>query len=177
MVMDSETGEILDQLEEGQRLVKLEEGDRIVKKNSREFLKDTIAFETKESYTKTFDRPIDELADEEDLYTADLRIILKCMAHISYASGAIKYANNGKFITPNDIERETKLSKRTVLRSIEKLVDKKIFHKGRTGKEFQLYANPFLFVRGVRINRTLYDMFSSSKWAKKHKNEVQVTKS
>ena len=54
----------------------------------------------------------------------------------------------------------------SVYNSIERLVGKKILHKGITGKEYQLFMNPFIFMKGIRVNKTLYSMFKKSKWNK-----------
>ena len=63
-----------------------------------------------------------------------------------------------------DIITLKKKKKKTVYNSIEKLVGKKILHKGTTGKEYQLFMNPFIFMKGTKINKTLYSMFRKSKW-------------
>ena len=34
-------------------------------------------------------------------------------------------------------------------------------------KEYQLFMNPFIFMKGKKINKTLYQLFKKSKWSKK----------
>ena len=165
-IIDTETGEIIREIEPG---------DKIIKKRARELLTTTMEFKKGENFIKLYTSILNDLLEEE-LSGPEWQVVIVCLKHLSYESGAIKYLNTGDFLTPGDIMRETKLGRATVFRCIDELTERKILHKGKTGKEFQLYANPYLFVKGTRINKTLYDMFKKTKWAKKHKNELEVEK-
>jgi len=156
-VLDFNTGEI-QEIKDGDSL-------RITRKESKDLLKETIAINDKETFIKFYTNIIEDLVNE-NLTSAEWNTILVCLKHLNYYSGSIAYENNGNFLTPQDFVKHSKLSERTVLRSINKLVSSKILHKGRTGKEYQLFANPYIFMKGARINKTLVDMFKKSKWSK-----------
>lgn len=160
-LIDTSTGEVVRELGEG---------DRIVTKKQDDFLKRTMPLNEGEKFIKLYTKILDDLAREK-LTSAEWQVVIVCLKHLSYCSGAIKYENNGEFLTPQNIEKESKLSKMTVQRAIAQLTSKKLFHKGKTGKDFQLFANPFVFMRGSEVNKTLYDMFKKSKWNKKNAEE------
>ncbi len=161
-VIDTSTGEIVRELCEG---------DRIVTKKQDSFLKQTMTLNEGANFVKLYTKILDDLASEQ-LTGSEWQVVITCLKHLSYCSGAIMYANNGEFLTPQDIERESKLSKRSVQYCINELTKKKLFHKGRTGKDFQLFANPFVFMKGSQVNKTLYDMFKKSKWNKGVKHGI-----
>lgn len=146
----------------------INEGDRvkIISKEQMEYLKkedNLIEINKGEPFIKIYPAVIDRLLNE-DLSSADYRIIFICMKYLRYDSGAVMYENTGSFLSQKDIITLSKLGKKTVYNSIEKLVGKKILHKGTTGKEYQLFMNPFIFMKGTKINKTLYSMFRKSKW-------------
>ena len=161
--------------EDGVILNTIKEGDKvkIVRKETLDFIKsedDLIEINKGEPFIKIYPNVIDCLLDE-DLSSADYKIIFICMKYLRYDSGAVMYENNGNFLSQKDIITLTKLGKKTVYNSIEKLVSKKILHKGITGKEYQLFMNPFIFMRGTKVNKTLYAMFKKSKWNKNKRHQ------
>jgi hypothetical protein len=160
-LIDTSTGEVIRELQEG---------DRIVTKKQQDFLNNTMPLNEDENFIKLMSKILEDLAREK-LTSAEWQVVIVCLKHLSYYSGAIKFENNGNFVTPQDIAKESKLSKRSVQYCIEHLVNIKIFHKGKTGEEFQLFANPFIFMKGNKVNKTLYDMFKTSKWNKKNTEE------
>lgn len=161
--------------EDGVILNTIKEGDKvkIVRKETLDFIKsedDLIEINKGEPFIKIYPNVIDSLLNE-DLSSADYKIIFICMKYLRYDSGAVMYENNGNFLSQKDIIALTKLGKKTVYNSIEKLVSKKILHKGVTGKEYQLFMNPFIFMKGTKVNKTLYAMFKKSKWNKNKRHQ------
>lgn len=161
--------------EDGVILNTIKEGDKvkIVRKETLDFIKsedDLIEINKGEPFIKIYPNVIDCLLNE-DLSSADYKIIFICMKYLRYDSGAVMYENNGNFLSQKDIIALTKLGKKTVYNSIEKLVSKKILHKGVTGKEYQLFMNPFIFMRGTKVNKTLCSMFAKSKWNKNKRHQ------
>lgn len=157
-LVDSDTGVISNEIRQGDSL-------KITRKETKDFLKETEVINDKETFIKLYTKILKDLT-KEHLTGAEYDVILCCLEHLNYYSGAIVHSNNGNFLTPQDIEKYTELNRRTITRSINKLVTVKILHKGKTGKDYQLYANPFIFMKGSRINKTLTAMFRNSKWAK-----------
>lgn len=165
-IIDKETGEILREVERGSKIT-------ILTENQQEYIEeniiDVVTLEDagiSNEFIKLFRGVLDMLLKEK-LNSADFSIILVCLMNLEYSSGAVK-GNNGKFVNVSEISEITGLSRQTTTQSIDKLVSKKILHKGKTGNTVQLYVNPYIFMRGKVINKTLYAMFRDSKWADKH---------
>jgi hypothetical protein len=57
---------------------------------------------------------------------------------------------------------------------LNSLVDKEILGKHKTGRSVALTVNPFIFMRGQKVNQTLYEFFLNSKWAKIYENQNQI---
>lgn len=141
---------------------------KIVRKETLDFIKsedDKIEINVDANFIKLYTNTLKDLINE-NLTSSDLKVILVCLEHLRYDSGAVTFENTGEFLSQQDIIKISKLSKMSVYNSIERLVGKKILHKGTTGKEYQLFMNPFIFMKGIRVNKTLYSMFKKSKWNK-----------
>lgn len=141
---------------------------KIVRKETLDFIKsedDKIEINVDSNFIKLYTNTLRDLINE-NLTSSDFKVILVCLEHLRYDSGAVTFDNNGEFLSQQDIIKISKLSKMSVYNSIERLVGKKILHKGITGKEYQLFMNPFIFMKGIRVNKTLYSMFKKSKWNK-----------
>ena len=164
-IIDITTGEVINEIREGDKV-------KITRKESLKHISNNVEINDKERFIKFYTSILKDLR-EEKLTQAEFTIVTVCLEHLSYLSGAVKYENNGEFLTPQDFEKITGLSERTIIRSINRLVSLKILHKGKTGKDYQLFVNPFIFMKGAEVNRTLYDMFRKSKW---NKGETKKTK-
>lgn len=156
--------------EDGVILNTINEGDKvkIVRKETLDFVKsedDKIELNADANFIKLYTNTLKDLINE-NLTSADFKVILVCLEHLRYETGAVAFENNGDFLSQQDIIKASKLSKMSVYTSIERLVDKKILHKGITGKEYQLFMNPFIFMKGIKVNKTLCSMFAKSKWNK-----------
>lgn len=165
-IIDKETGEILREVERGSKITILTESQQDYIEDN---IIDVVTLEDagiSNEFIKLFRGVLDMLLKEK-LNSADFSIILVCLMNLEYSSGAVK-GNNGKFVNVSEISEITGLSRPTTTQSIDKLVNKKILHKGKTGNTVQLYVNPYIFMRGKVINKTLYAMFKDSKWADKH---------
>lgn len=161
IIINKETGEIVDELNEG---------DRIRKKAQDDFYKsqsDLIEINTDEDFVKIFGRTMSMLMKEEDLTLNEVKICLHMISYIGYESGLLRYENNGKLLKLKDIEEITKLPKRSVVRAMNSLVSRKVFGVHKTGKENAYTVNPFIFMKGRQINKTLYNLYKNTKWAKK----------
>ena len=78
----------------------------------------------------------------------------------------LKYANTGKQLNSQDISDITGICYKGVVRAMQTLVTKKIYGVHKTGKENCYTVNPFIFMKGKYINKTLYNFYKKSKWAK-----------
>jgi methenyltetrahydromethanopterin cyclohydrolase len=149
--------------ETGEIISSLNEGDRILRKQSIEHLQNRVEILGEEQFIKTYTKPLTRLA--RSLSGAEMNMIYYMMQYISYDSGALKH-QNGQLLTRKHMAEEMGLSERTVDRLLHGLKSKKVISHNYIGKEVQYFVNPWLFMRGKRINKTLYEMFRNSDWAK-----------
>lgn len=145
--------------------VELNEGDRIIRKKSIDFLKNTDEIQKTEMYVKFFLKSASVLAREK-LSSAEMAVCLEILQYVRYDTGYLAYENGIK-LTLDDIKRSCNfISNTSVVRAIDELVDKKILAKVKTGKENNYLVNPYIFMRGARVNKTLSKTFENTKWAK-----------
>lgn len=161
IIINKETGEIVDELNEGDRIRKKAQDDYY---NSQ---KDLIEINKEEDFVKVFGRTMTMLMEEEDLTLNELKICLSMISYIGYESGLLRYENNGRLLKLKDIETITKLPKISVVKAMNNLVSKKIYGVHRTGRQNAYTVNPFIFMKGRYINKTLYNLYKNTKWAKK----------
>ncbi len=145
--------------------VELNEGDRIIRKKSIDFLKNTDEIQKTEMYVKFFLKSASILAREK-LSSTEMSVCLEILQYIRYDTGYLAYENGTK-LTLDDIKKRCDfISNTSVVRAIDELVDKKILAKVKTGKENNYLVNPYIFMRGARVNKTLSKTFENTKWAK-----------
>lgn len=145
----------------GEYEMELGEGDRIMKDASVKKLATLMQINQGRAYIKVYAESLIRIMHENDLTKTDLTVMFLLIPYIRFESGLIAH-ENGKYLTMKSIIKLSSMSERAVYGSIEKLVQKKVFAKVRTGRDIKLYANPYVFMRGRNINRTLESMFRSS---------------
>jgi hypothetical protein len=150
-------------LETGEVVHEMQPGDRILRKQSVDYLRSTVEINKDEPYAKAFIKPMFQLA--RSLSGPELQMVYFLLPYISYESGILMHSN-GRQLTREAISDNTGLGLKTVDRIIKALYDKKVIGKHISGREVHYTVNPWLFMRGKRINRTLYEFFKSSRWAK-----------
>ena len=160
-IIDTETGEIIDELKGGDR-IRREAQDNYCKNKS-----ELIEINQDEDFVKMFTEAIVRLMQEEDLTHTELKLCLYMSKYIGYETGLLRYENNGKSLNLNDIVKITGISKRSVVAGMQGLISKKVFGVHRTGKENTYTVNPFIFMKGRHVNKTLYNLYKKTKWAKK----------
>ena len=151
-LIDSETGEVINTISSG---------DKILRAGSSEYLINTIPLEHG-PYIKVYTKTMFQVAKRLDGVTMQLLNLL--MTFISYESGILEYSN-GRPLTRNSIIDISGLHKCTVDNCLKKLVDNKILGRHKTGRFTHYTANPFIFMKGRRVSKTLYKFFEDSEWA------------
>lgn len=148
--------------------VDLYEGDRIVRAEQTEFMRDKEIWKPDINFVKVYDSGIDYIFDtltEKEAGTLtgnDCKLLLKLIKYISYESGMLTKTgkNDSRYALINeDIAKLTNTSKRSVEKSMQKLVELSIFSRNKYGRCYQYYANPYIFFRGKYINKMLIHMF------------------
>ena len=151
--------------EDRRNCVELNEGDRVLRKKSIDFLKNTDEIQKTEMYVKFFLKSASVLAREK-LSSTEMSVCLELLQYVRYDTGYLAYENGSK-LTLDDIKRRCDfVSSTSIVRAIDELVGKKILAKVRTGKENNYLVNPYIFMRGARVNKTLSKTFENTKWAK-----------
>lgn len=144
----------------------LNEGDRIMRKKSLDFLENTVEILPDASYIKAYIKPLARLA--EVATGPEMLMTFYLLQYLSYESGMLTHAN-GRILTRSQIASELGQSERQVDRTLDKLRENEVLKKVLGAKrEVTIILNPWLFMKGTRINKTLYNMFKNSKWAKVH---------
>ena len=152
--------------ETGEVTGSLNEGDRIIRKKSEEYLKSTIEILPEAAYIKTYIKPLSQLAEVSS--GPEMLLIYYLLQYLSFESGIVSHSN-GRIITRSYIAQELQQSERQVDRTLDKLKEREVLKKVMGARrEVTIILNPWLFMRGKRINRTLYEMFKNSRWAKVH---------
>lgn len=158
-VINSETGEIETELLPGDSIRRASQD--IYYKN----MGDMLELNANKEFIKIYNDTMAVLGQEE-MSTAEYKVCFMLLKYINYGSGILRFDNNGRELNLTDISRITRLSRSTVSRAMKGLVSKKIYGMHKTGKENCYTVNPFIFMKGRYVNKTLYDFYKKSKWAK-----------
>lgn len=158
-VIDVKTGKPTHDINEGDML-RIIKGDQKFKKKIDE---PQVSVNDSEPFIKIFTKPLFELS--KSLSGTESQFLNYLIQYIRFGSGIIAYSN-GKPLTRANMAKDTGLSKKTIDRLLNGLVDKEILGKHKTGRCVALTVNPFIFMRGQKVNQTLYEFFLNSKWAK-----------
>lgn len=152
-ILDLRTGEI----------EPLYPGDRVYKNRQREYLDRTIEINKKEPYVKVYIRTMEEVSNRLDAYSQ--KLLNKLMGYISYEDGILEFSN-GRPLTREHIIRVSPLNEKTTIRCLSELIQQQIIGRHKTGRNNCYTVNPFIFMKGQRVSKTLYKLFERSCWAK-----------
>lgn len=155
IVVETETGEVL---------TEINPGDRIVRSNSAEALKDLESAPEGETFTKLYHKVVPKLAQCK-LSSAEWAIFLYLGTNLRYVSNVSKY-RNGQLITRDNLQRDLKLPEITVKRSILRLIREGLIVEAKTIEGKVFIVNPFVLSVGDKVSKTVYDLFRKSKWAR-----------
>ena len=155
IVVETETGEVL---------TEINPGDRIVRSNSAKALKDLESAPEGETFTKLYHKVVPKLAQCK-LSSTEWAIFLYLGTNLRYVSNVSKY-RNGQLITRDNLQRDLKLPEITVKRSILRLIREGLIVEARTIEGKVFVVNPFVLSVGDKVSKTVYDLFRKSKWAR-----------
>lgn len=166
-IIDLDSGEVVE-LEAGDRIKVIRESSiNSHKKNieniSEQELINKVEINEKESFVKAYVRPMIDLGNS--LTGAEMNLVYYMLPYLNYCNGMIT-ANNGRPLAKEKIVRDLGVNKRQIEKLIKNLKDKQVIGIHKTGHEVQYFMNPWLFMKGQKINRTLHVMFKNTRWAK-----------
>lgn len=142
--------------ENGQVLTTINSGDRILRKESVDHLSETIPWGKDMDFVKMYSH-FSKVALGLSGGATVIAVVLA--EYIAYQSNLICNRCQTNPLNNDDICRITGYEKRQVLRLMTELVEKKVFARTKVGHSYQYYANPYIYSKGARINKTLEAMF------------------
>jgi hypothetical protein len=157
-VVDTETGEYITSLLPGDKIMHREIIDRLQLEDANKMI---FAPET---WGKAYDGAIGKLARLK-LTAAEYRIILLMLPLIRACSGLVAYGNY-KPVQIDYIISELGMTRKTANTSLQRLIDLRVMSRAESGHDYIIVFNPYIYNRGRLINKTLYEMFKRSSWAK-----------
>lgn len=157
-IVNIQTGEVEKEIFEGDRVKVVK-----AKVEKKEKSEPKVFMNKEEPFIKIFTKPLFELS--RSLTGTESQFLNYLIQFIRYDSGILAYSN-GRHVTRAAMAKDTGLSKNTIDRLINSLYDKEILGRHKTGRIVTLTVNPFIFMRGQAVNKTLYECFKDSKWAK-----------
>ena len=155
VVIDTETGQIVNELRDG---------DRIVHATSIEAFREFESAPKGEAFTKLYHKVIPLIVDC-GLSASELILFMHLAVNLRYLSNVAKYPN-GRLITRDNLQNDLKISESTVKRSIYRWIKLGLIAEASTVEGKVFIVNPFVVTVGDKINKTVYDLFRKSKWAR-----------
>lgn len=150
--------------ETGQIVTVIKEGDRILRKGSLDSASEIERPPDKEPFTKLYQKIMPTLIDTS-LTTAEVMTFLYLASNLRYMSNVAKFAN-GNLITRDTLQNNLSLSERTVKSVISKLIREGLIVEAITLEGRVFVVNPYVVMVGDRVNKTVFDLFRKSKWAR-----------
>ena len=158
-VVDDETGEIVCSLAE---LIELN------KKGKKSYdMTNRIKIEKVpdgELFSKLYHKIMSTLA-KTSLTASEVMVFLYLATNIKYMSNVAK-CDNGMFVNRDILRSELELSSRTIKASVHRLIKEGLVIEVITQEGRAFIVNPFVVSIGNKINKTIYDLFRKSKWAR-----------
>lgn len=166
-IVNAETGEIKDEIYEGDRYkITRKKQLEYCLKNGEEIEKGKIYnFGQDKRFSMLSEYAAKQLADEK-LTSSEYRILLAMISNTHYKSGLIAFRNNQP-ITKDWLANNLDLSPKTVDNAVQTLIDRGIIAQNVTNHRTKYFFNPYIQYRGRWINKTLYEMFRNTRWAKR----------
>jgi hypothetical protein len=152
-------GNLLVNTDTGEIITEVNPGDRILRGRSVAYLADVQDWRIEHFYKGN----IDELrAQLLALSVNEKAFLMSVVTYVGYTDCCLTY-DHGNTLDAADLLRLTGMGKSVLYATIDSLRRKDILYKGRNSAGAQYFVNPWLFVKGNRINKVLKTMFSNYK--------------
>jgi hypothetical protein len=155
-VVDFTDGELTHYIHSGDSL-------KITRKESKDSFNDIVQLNKKEDFIKVYLKPMMLLSKE--LSSAECTILFYVLQYLNFTNGMLMETKLEP-LRRSTMAREMLQSERNIDRLMNSLVHHEILVKIICGKRVSYLVNPFIFMRGKMINKTLLGMFIQSKYAK-----------
>jgi len=146
LVVNQDTGEVI---------TELHAGDRIMRAASVEYIAQFSEWKIEHFYKGNLAEIKQWMTD---LTPNEKAILFTVSPYVGYEDCCLKHAN-GDMVTFDHIVDLSGLSRGAVSAALNSLISKDILYRGKNSKERQYFINPWLFCKGIRINKVLQTMF------------------
>ena len=134
---------------------------------------DTVLFKKEDGFVKVFDDIIPKLLEE--LTPSELKVVIALMPYVSYTDCVIRTSKHGNsdIMSMKQIAEAVHMEYANATRVMSSLAKKGVvgLHstgsilKNYKGKKNKVYTvNPYIYCRGIRVNRAVYDFYQNSGW-------------
>ena len=155
----------------GEIINELYEGDRILRNETIDYLKSRDSIDAE--FAKLYLKSADMLSRNMEIKEMELRVCLRLLPYIRYDTGLIAHVN-GEPISRNGIKGIfPDMGDRTIERALDDLCEQDVYIKAtrKNRREVYFIVNPYIFMRGAKVNKTLLNLFSKSDWASLYKSD------
>jgi len=149
---------------EGVIIDEFQEGDSYSVTRKHEKKPEKIIINKNENFIKVYYKKLFEVSKE--LNGTEVQFLNYLIGFIAFNTSILCHPN-GKILTRKKMSEDTQLDLRRVDQILNVLVNNEVLHKSRTGKHIYFIANPFIFMKGVKINIMTVKLFENTKRANK----------
>lgn len=168
LVVNQDTGEIENILQDGDRILKAKSIEHLSNKKKQ--------FNKGKSFVKLYDEVVPDLV--EYLNGAELKYILAISQHVSYSDCVLRKTSNNlsEPISASEFGQIHNYPYSTVKKVFNSLKKKGVLAYVEIGSVFPDYVgkvekmylvNPYIYFRGMEINETVKTIFDKSGWQEK----------
>lgn len=149
---------------EGELTHYINQGDsfKITRRESKESFNGIMQLNKKEDFIKIYLKPMMLLS--RDLSSPECTVLFYLLQYLDFTTGRLM-ESKVKTLQRSTVAQELMQSERNIDRIMNSLVAHEILLKGICGKNIFFFVNPFIFMRGKMVNKTLVSMFSRTKYA------------
>ena len=95
-----------------------------------------------------------------DLTITEKGLVLSIAPYISFKDCCIEYTN-GRYMNTKQMADISGISEKTAQEIIKSLINKNILNKRKEGRKVRYYANPWLFCRRGKVDKSLRSLFGN----------------
>lgn len=136
---------------------------KIIRGSTKDYLNSTIEINKDEDFVKVYTKAMFGIS--RSLSGTESTFVNYLLQYIQYQTGILTLSN-GRTLSRSHMAQETELDVKTVDKILNNLIKKQILGKHKTGRTVCFLVNPYIFMKGNRVNKTLVKLFENTRWAK-----------
>lgn len=155
-VVDFTEGELTHYINQGDSL-------KIIRKESKDSFNGVTQLNKKEDFIKVYLKPMMLLSHE--LSSPECTVLFYALQYLDFTTGMLMESKI-QTLQRSTMAKDLLQTERNIDRLMNALVSHEILMRGVCGKNTFFLVNPFIFMRGKMVNKTLVSMFAKTKYAK-----------